>query len=81
MPATSAPPALDEFQSGGVEKRHRKEACQIHPLRVEAHEDGESFNQVFAVVAVIERACPEEQRQRRVNRRRVTVVPNYSQAS
>jgi sugar lactone lactonase YvrE len=37
-------PSTDEFQAGRAKKRHREEACQIHPLRVEPHEDGEGFN-------------------------------------
>src|SRR5580704_17884777 len=61
----------------GTEKRHGESACQIDALRVEANADGESLDQVFAIVAVKECARAEKESQRRVDGRLGFLIPGH----
>ena len=80
---TRAPAQIGEIVRGiaekldlrGAEERHREIAGQRHALRIEANVDGEGFDEVFAIVAVVERARAEEEGQRRVDGRLRQIIP------
>ena len=69
----------DQLDPRRPEERHREVTGQVDAFVVEADVHREGLDQVLAVVAVVERARAEEQRHRRIDRRRRPPVPRHPQ--
>src|ERR1035441_3368446 len=71
---TQRPPGLDwsligvsQLYAGRMEERHGEITCEMNLPSVEADIHREGFDQVFAIIPVVERARPEEERDGRIN--------------
>src|SRR5687768_15231459 len=74
-------PMAADFDLGGLSEWHREVAGQMNAVRVVADVHGKRLHQVLAVVAVVERAGAEKERERRVDARLRQIVPGDPDAA
>src|ERR1035438_4290792 len=70
---------VSQLYAGRMEERHGEITCEMNLPSVEAHIDREGFDQVFAIVPVVECAGPEEERDGRVNGGAGRPIPDNSE--
>src|SRR6185312_10266189 len=71
----------DEFNSRGPKERHGEITRKVDPAIRKANIDRKSLYQIFAIVAVVERAGPIEESNRRIDRGLFPSIPGDAQMS
>src|ERR1035437_360130 len=72
---------VSQLDAGRTEKRHGEVTCEMNLLSFEAHIDWEGFDQIFAIIPIIECAGTEEEGDRRVDGGDWRSIPDNSEFS
>src|SRR5207249_7805106 len=71
---------VDQPHAGRVEERHWKIAGEMNGCLVKTNIYWKRFDEVFAIITIVEGACAEEECDGRIHGCVWRIIPNYAQA-